>query len=295
MIRIAFVVSDKARTVHFGNTLRAGARAHGDEVKLLSKDDVNELKAGDFDGIGIMGIAQQSIKVRDLCASWGIHYLVFDKGYCGRDRYTRVSVDGWQPLHYFQQKRPMFRLERLMRDRSLRVEPRKVSGKRVLLAGHCQAHANYHGLGDVQDYHQAVASKLLHHTDKLVSYRPNPSWARRHGGASVDLGLEPVQLSSFDVLLQDVLPGTHLLVTHGSSAAFAAYSAGVPVMTLGGGITRPIGLTEEDFEEIDTPVWPDDDTRYQFFADVAYCQWTAEEYASGEAWATIKEQVHGNR
>ena len=291
-MRFAFYVSNKPRTRELATALAAGARVHGDEVVSIMQGD--PVSIDEFDGGAVLGMARAAKRLFREYVDAGKRFMLFDKGYMDRDNYWRVSVDAWQPLKYFAQCRPSARLERLCSKGALQIQARRPFSTDgvVLVAGTCQAHNNFHDLGDVTTYHQQVVRQLRPHTEREIVYRPNPSWFTRHhdqyrpvSGAIVSLPTTPFPVE---------LRRTHLLVTHGSSAAFGALAAGVPIMVLGEGIGSPMALGA-DWARVNTPYWPGEKQRYQFFCDVSYCQWTNREYASGEAWADLRATALGGQ
>lgn len=289
--RFAFYVSAKPRTQALARIVAEGARVHGDTVELISQDHYEGNWEG-YDGVAVLGIARASARLYYDCRKAKKHYVLFDKGYIDRDNYLRVSVDDWQPLAYFQrpgQGNTDVRLNKHLSKRKLLIQERKLSGphSKILIAGTCQAHGNYHQIGDVTEYHTEVVNCLRKYTRRPITYRPNPSWYYNH--QSEYRPIEGVSLSVPTTPFMQELKDCHLVVTHGSSASFHAFAAGVPVMTLGGGITRGVGLTNEALADVDTPYWPPGDLPNLFFRDASYCQWTYAEYNSGEAWANLRE------
>ena len=285
----AFYISEKERSARWAGFLVAGAKVHGDVVEVIPQTVFKEPIAG-IDGAMNLGLARAAKRIGEAYLAAGKHFVFFDKGYLGRGKYWRVSVDEWQPLRYFQ---------RFMRpgDRRAVVGPRALGERRgpnpervIVLAGACQNYSNYCNLGNVNDYNERVLAELREHTDRTIVYRPNPSWFTKHNDEfrPVHETIPNGELSTPDVPFDTELERCHLLVTHGSSASVAALMRGIPVMVLGGGICRPLALTETGFPQIEEPHWPRDELREQFFRDLAYCQWTSEEYQSGKAWEELR-------
>lgn len=83
--------------------------------------------------------------------------------------------------------------------------------------------------------------------------------------------------------LHDELDESGRVVTWSSNASVEALIAGVPVVTLSEmAITRPVSA-----HSLDAPDWRGD--RLPFLSWLAYRQWTLAEYASGEAWAWLRQ------
>lgn len=285
----AFYSSEKERSQTWGAYLQEGARVHGDTVtlKLGSEFNATPEEMAEFDGGMILGMARAGHRVKDAyLATPNKHFVYFDKGYWQRNIYWRMSIDEWQPLRYFQRfLRAPDRFEALREE----IKPQRNSRPefKVLFAGACQNYSNFCNLGNVNDYNRGVIKELKTWTNRPIHYRPNPSWYTKHHDEYQ--AIPEAFLSTPAVPFTTELQKTHLVVTHGSSATVAAFQAGIPVMVLGGGICRPVATTEENFKWInDEPYWPKDRSRNQFFYDLAYCQWTVEEYRSGKAWAEMR-------
>ena len=73
--------------------------------------------------------------------------------------------------------------------------------------------------------------------------------------------------------------GCWALVTHHSNAAVDALAAGIPVFCEDGAASL---LSMPRLADIENPPLPEG--RAQFFADLAYCQWSVPEMASGACW-----------
>lgn len=294
----AYYTSNKPRTHTFAAALAEGAKVHGDVVVAQPQSE-HPLDSIPFDGAAVMGMGMFAKRALKDYTAAGKHCLLFDKGYMLRSQYMRVSVDSWQPLKYFQRFfRSHDRLNQIMSGKggeAFKIEAYKPHDpdKRILIAGVCQAHSNFHDLGNTNDYHTEVYNRLRPLSARKIVYRPNPSWYTRHHEEYRPI--DGAVLSEPATPFRDELLRSHFLVTHGSSAAFVALASGVPIMVLGEGIARPMAMTEKNFDEgsIHAPFFPSERDRMQFFADVAYCQWTHEEYRSGEAWASIRMALAG--
>lgn len=283
----AFYITDKPRTRQWGECLARGAAVHGDRVELIHQEGFTGPLEG-FDGGGKLGLNKACKTIMDAHLKAGKRFLFFDKGYTGRNLYWRVSVDAWQPTAYFQRfMHPDDRIKAAGVTTSIR--PKRRDAQTIVFAGACQNYSNFCDLGNVNDYNAWVLRNLREHSDRKIIYRPNPSWYSKHGSEfrAIHSDVENVELSEPSVPFMEELRRCHLLVTHGSSASVTAFAHGIPVMILGGGVCKPVGLGVE-WDQIEQPFWPKESVRQQFFADLAYCQWTVEEYRNGAAWAELR-------
>lgn len=277
--KFAFCTTEKTRTRRIAAHLAAGARSHGDIIDIVP---AHEFNVNEYDGALKIGISLGTRRIMDVCAEHNKQFFYIDKDYFGGPLYWRVSVDGWQPLKYFRRfKRSSDRFEQL----GIKIYSNRgtTSDSHILLAGACQNYNTFMSLGDITEYNTHVVKQIKRVTNRPIVYRPNPAWARKHSPEEIHI---PGTILSLSGTFADCLDDCHLVVSHGSSVLVEALRLGVPIMTMGEGVAVEQGIT--DFEYIERPVYPTMAAKYQFFHDLAYCQWTIPEYRSGEAWADLR-------
>jgi hypothetical protein len=79
---------------------------------------------------------------------------------------------------------------------------------------------------------------------------------------------------------EEALEGAWACVTFSSNAAVEAALAGVPVFACDEG-SMALPIANRDLSEIERPALPD---REQWAFDLAYAQWTLQEFANGSCW-----------
>lgn len=281
-MRFIFWAAEKDRAFGLAEAMQKGAKICGDDIMIIPQRQYKGVPR-DFDGGICLGVKRAGKRLLAQHVDAGKHFLFLDKSYMGRSQYVRVSIDSWQPLAYFRRNRPADRFNRL----GVRLHPRRQSGPKdmILFAGSSQKYCNFHDLGDATEYAESVIRQLKQHTKREIIYRPKPSWAANHPEECRPI--PGTHLSHPHVEISREIARCHLVVTHGSNAAFDALAAGVPVMVLGDGLCKPMGLGAE-FGRIEDPPFPSDAECRQFFFDAAYCQWTNEELSNGTAWADLK-------
>jgi hypothetical protein len=229
------------------------------------------------------------VKSRELYAGYrkaGIHTVLLDKGFVrGKGRrafeYWRVGVNAHHPTRFLETGRsPPGRWIEL----GLKIEDWRSEGRHVVFAGSSEKYHAFHGLPHPTEYAASVIDALKRHTEREIVYRPKPSWhdATPIDGSRFSLGEEET--------IGDVLTDAHALVTHGSGACFEAMVRGVPSVILGDAIARPISSTR--VRDIEEPFEAPDMRRQRLLWNVAYCQWTLEEFATGTPWLHIERQLH---
>lgn len=193
--------------------------------------------------------------------------------------YYRFSVNGFQPLHYFQSiQRSDDRWQRF----KIKLSPMQTNGEHIVFAGSSAKYSRFFKLPDPTDYAGRVFKMLKRNSLREIVYRPKPSWRNA-------VPIRNTVYSSYRRKLHQELVGAHALVTHGSNACLDAMIAGIPTFVLGDGITKSLSKTRA--EEISFPYYPTDDERYQLCCDLAYCQWNLKEMATGEAWKNLRKII----
>lgn len=287
-MKVVFFRSSNAREGMLAEAFAEGVKAHGDDAEIRVIKTGEEL-AEDAGAIVLAGVKSREIYWRHWREGTNVIYL--DKGYMrhlmagGPVRqweYWRAAVNGHHPTRYLgQMRKPTDRLERLEVD----IKPWRKSGSKIIFAGSSEKYHEFYGLHDPTRYAERVVRNLKDVAPGMrIVYRPKPSWkgAVPVAGAAYSRGADKIG---------DALKDAHALVTHGSNACFEAVLHGVPCIILGDGVAKPISDTS--LHHVMEPRLATDAEREQWLANLAYCQWTLAEYATGEAWKTIRPQLFG--
>lgn len=211
--------------------------------------------------------------------------VYMDLGYFGRHEggrhagYHKISVGDRHPLAYFQ-RRPHdpARWDHFGRE----VKPWRTADADapILLAGMGPKAASAAGFRQTNEWETEVVRILRQHTERPILYRPKPSWdhPRRIAGTEMldaDLSIEPQ------------LAASHAIVSHHSNANVEALQLGTPSFCVGG---LALPLSKRALSEIEAPLYPDDEARLQWLADIAWTQFSVAEIAEGLAWRHLKDE-----
>lgn len=279
-MRVLFAASDKDREQRLARAFAQGLETHGDSAVICHNGALPSL--AEFDAVAMVGVKSKAIFEATRRA--GRLPIMLDKGYVRNRRaggrtweYWRLSVGAHHPTRttLMATDYPADRFEAL----ELPVRKWRRRGSKVVIAGSSAKYHDFHGLPDPSAYAAGLIEQLHMVTTLPIVYRPKPSWrdARPIPGA---------RYSSPPESLAACLEGAFALVTHGSNACFEAALWGVPSIVLGDAVAAPISST--DLAGLRKPKR---ETRDQWLANLAYHQWTEDEFASGEAWATISRQI----
>lgn len=284
-MRIAFLCSDKPREHLLADAVLMGAKRHGHETFEVALGQ--EPPAGSFDVVCMVGVKSRERFHEQHRA--GAHVLYFDKGYSRHKspgpaagwEYWRVAIDAHHPSARLGQSLPSDRWDAL----GLEMKPwrREQVSTPVVIAGSSLKYHEFYGLSHPTTYAKEVVRQLRALTTRPIIYRPKPSWREA-------VEIRKAAFSRPPETLDDLLKTAHVLVTHGSNACFEAVVAGVPVIVLGDGVAKPISST--DLADIEEPLQLGQDARLQWAANLAYWQYTLAEFATGEAWDFLGEQIH---
>jgi hypothetical protein len=187
----------------------------------------------------------------------GRRWIVLERGYLRRDRYYAA---GWGGLNgradFCNRGMPGDRFEAL--------------GLEIVLCGQVPTDASVQHL-DHEAWLAETARALAQATSRPIVYRPHPL-----GPGQPVPGTTPSRDRSFE----EALDGAWACVTFSSNAAVEAALAGVPVFACDEG-SMALPIASRDLSEIERPALPD---REQWAFDLAYAQWTLEEFANGSCW-----------
>lgn len=208
-------------------------------------------------------------------------FVYVDLGWWGRkpkrdelNGYHKVVVNGREPTDYFDRASLPDRFDRF----GLELKPWRKGGDHILLAGMSEKSSGTRGFRPLEWEMNAI-DKIKRVTDTPIVYRPKPSWknAKPIDGTVFSPPTQP---------LSEVLENCAGVVTLHSNVAVDALIAGVPVLAEQGvasllsvwSIERLLGEQKQD-------------RRQQLMDDVAYCQWTPTEMASGECWEHLVRET----
>ena len=283
-MKIVFYYSDKSRERILSEALKEGVVNRKDDFEMILTQDFDK-PLPDTDVACMIGVKGRSKEIMDAHLKEGMNTLYFDKGYIRRKaklhkgwEYWRVSVNSFQPLEYFQK----IRQSSDRWDKFRYKIHQRTTGQTVLVALSSQKYCNWHNLGDATKYAKSVLKISNKNTGRKIIYRPKPTWKEA-------VEIKGFGFSRLPTSITDELKNAHVLITYGSNAAFDAVINGIPSIVLGDGIAKPISSTSLTY--IEKPFFPAQESIYQWCCDLSYCQWTLEEFYSGEAREHLRRQI----
>ncbi len=283
----------KERVRGLATSLGEGVKQWGDEIELVH-NGLYSHPHPDVDVACCWGIKGNAPQIMKDYVKAGKRTLLFDKAFIRKMAATRwghyrVGMDGPSPLKYLMRE---YRNFDRWESHRIAVKPKQVlqltKGRgSIVYAGSSQKYCDYYVLGDANDYAEDVFRQVNNVAKKYkLVYRPKPSWTGYRE-------IEGTFYSGPGETLDDLLGKAYALVTHGSAAAVEALVHGVPAITLGPCIAKPVANL--DFNNLNNLYFPAEEARYHWLCNVAYCQWTELELKSGEAWRFLRRELEATK
>lgn len=276
------LIANTRQDYHAVQSFANGARSHGDTCNIVHTADVPGIDDW-ADVVVINGVQPWSRLLMDTYTAAGKNVIFLHHGYLGHG-YKRAVVNGFSPLHYVDTLQyPDDRLQKLQ----IELQPHR-KGNTVIIAGDSPDFALWHHFNTKDDMDPLTArafslmEKIHKRTRKPIVYRPDPLWGH-------PLPIPNTRPSFVDQSLDNELQDAWALITYGSDMAIPAMIAGVPIFVLGDGVARSLALN--DSKRIDDPKYPSDEQRWSFLSNLAYGQFSQEEFENGIAWDILKQTM----
>lgn len=276
-MKIIFYHTPEGREKRLAESFSSGARMCGDECVLFG-EKYQGIPDPEADVAVMIGVKGRSRLILDTYLAAGKHAVYLDKGFFrpASHDYIKVSVDGFQPLRYlYDVIRKPSRFEKLTEKFGIEIRQTPKNNGPAVYLGPSQKYAKFHRLGDATEYAMEILRRFRSVSDREFIYRPKASWGGAVPIPGAIFSRPPQELSTH-------LKNARLLIVHGSNASADATVAGIPVISLGPSIARPVNETNLEKAE-ESEVFPES-VRFKWACQVAYCQWTIDEFKSGEMW-----------
>lgn len=276
-MKVIFLHSDKPRERILAASFCEGVNKYPGDTAFTKPLDP-EAPVDESADVAVM-VGVKSLDLWTRYSRTGCNVVMLDKGYTRHTspgavrawQYWRMSMNAHHPTSYLMKySRPDDR----MRALNLSFKPYQGTNRNVLLAGSSEKYHRFHGLPEPTQFAQKTVKRINSFWNGDIVYRAKPSWK----------GAVPITGARFDNKkdLYEELSTTHCVVTHGSNICFEALLAGVPVIVLGDAVAKPICNAE--LCTINSGYFPSAVEVRQWASNLAYCQWTLGEFASGNAW-----------
>lgn len=267
-----------------------GVTECGDHPLLFTKGANVSYIAEENDVLVFWGIGGDAKQVHDLFKAKGKHVVILDKPYTrnppgteNKPRYwlMRVSVDALHPTDYFQHKP---RKSRRWDDLKIEVQPYLLKHQSdrgvILFDGASNKYCLWQDLPPWPEWGQQMVDKIATYTKRPIIYRPRPSHNAAPHVTGAKLSERPIE-EDFDI--------AGIVVSHGGNIGYDSVIRGLPHFAIGNSVASPISRT--NWDKLNEPYIPSDQQRMQWLYDLAYCQWSIDEFAEGAGWRYVREII----
>ena len=285
-MKVCFVHNEHRREREVANAFCAGVLAGGDtcEKQLKTFKLITDAQV-----VCMVGV--KSVKLFTQARKAGKDVIFLDKGYfrhrgTTRDwEYWRVAVNDHHPTGYVSRARHLSTRWDIISGRlGVSPAPWRSGGSHILYAGSSAKYHTFAGLPEPTEYAKGVIKDLAQYSDRLIVYRPKPSWHEA-------VPMAGSTYSPREESIETALAGAWCLVTSGSNAAFDAVIRGIPAIVLGNSIAKSI--SSQDLSEVENPYLATDYERQQWLSNLSWCMFTQAEMSCGLAWKALRAQLGG--
>lgn len=263
----------------------AGARVVGDTTITADLDRFTAVP-DDSDIAVFVGVRGKTREVVDAYRALGRRTIILDKGairFRNRSTHRRVYLDGGTALAYLNR----FRRRDPSRWQAFGCElapmREEVPRAHIVYANNSQKVHDYWRLGSAEELAEQTVKQLqkMAPTRKIV-FRPKPRALDFREIEGAELSLKPHTI-------EDALVGAHCLVTHTSHCTVNALMMGIPVVAL---MPNPAKNVAGKFiEQALAPPIPSEEDRYSFFCNMAWAQWSPDEFKDGTMWKFMRREM----
>jgi hypothetical protein len=216
-------------------------------------------------------------KIMHKCFEDNRTFYYMDTGYFGNE-VTASNPNGWKYWHRIVKnnlahgdiiQRPDDRFKRFNK----KFEPWKKDGRKILIAAPDEKPCKFYNI-DLNNWMQQTVNEIKKYTDRPIEIRQR----------------DKTRLTRLTNTLEEALDNdVFALVTFNSNAAVESVFHGIPVFPLApANAASPMGL--KDLSKIDSPYYPDDDTKYAWGCHLAYGQYHVSEMRTGKAKELLETQ-----
>lgn len=294
-MKIAAYLNQSIRDRSLAESLVAGFGRHGEEVVVYDTSKTTGPHPGDL--AVFVGVRLTSQRVNKAARAVGQKTMLLDKGYFKRGAYNRFSICGFQPFYLGKGNTDPQRLLSLFDNQSpITYRPEFVLPFKVVYVEQTKKYYDFQDLGPIAEYSEKICSKvnavLGNHPHLQLVYRPKA--CARKGKDYHGIPIQPLNTMFSDPDREpfcDLFPDTHCMLVDGSNAAVEAAMARVPVVAINGPACPLSDMISTSLEDVLNPTMPPLKKLVDRLSELAWCQYTNKEIASGYAWDNLKQWV----
>lgn len=270
-----FYAEGNKRSKVLGEAAFSGLRRTGANVVIRRSDQFKEVRS---DYAVFYGLSNGLDKIFKAYREQAVAVYI-DLGYWHRrirsryDGHHKIIINSRHPTDYFQNRTHN---DSRFKKLNVPIAPWQKGCNKILVASMSQKAAIAEGIAPFS-WEREIIEKIKRYTDMEIIYRPKPNCCRAR----------PIKGTIFDKkrALEDVLKECHAVVTRQSNVAVDALLHGVPVFCEKGVASV---MSSGDLSNIMSPLRPKN--RLGWASDIAWCQFTTSEIATGLPFFHLKEE-----
>lgn len=300
-MRVA-VVEDTANYQQFKDVLKAFAKGCNGEI--TTSGNTNSFDCAVIFGSYKKGRGRSQHQGKGKIIESGMPYVQLETQLIGRPIDTafhsefRVGVNGflWDDARWG--------FEHITEDRASKVFARngydpdlawKQDGEYILLCMQKVGDASLRG-ADVFQWTNDTVKQIRQHTDRKIIIRPHPLYRKStlHNNLKEQItSLNNVHWQEADVTkpnfipIQEQLKDAWCTVTYSSGTGIDAVINGIPNVACDTG-SMVYDVSSTDLADIENPFRGD---KKQWTNKIAHCQWSIQEFESGECWEHVSKSI----
>jgi hypothetical protein len=302
-MRVAVVV-DTANYQQFKDVLHSFAKGCGGDI--TNSDDIKGYDCAVIYGSHKQTRGSSAQQGKGKIIKSGIPYIQLETQLIGRPIHTpfltefRVGVNGflWDDADWG--------FEHIQNDRSKKVFERngydpeipwKQDGDYILLCMQKVGDASLRGC-DIFSWTEQTVKHIRQYTERRIVVRPHPLYRKKDQHARCKetvCSYHDVVWQETDVRQEGFVPIQKQLinawctVTYSSGTGIDAVINGVPNVACDSG-SMVYEVSSKDIAEIEAPYRGD---KKQWTNKIAHCQWSVDEFESGECWEHVNKILYG--
>ena len=300
-MRVA-VIKDTANNEHYAKYLESFAMGSGGDM-------VNSTDAHRYDCAVIFGSYKKergrpAHKGKGKIIESGMPYVQIETQLIGRPIDTAFHNEFRVGLNGFLWDDAEWGFEHISSDRAKKVFERngydpnvawKSHGEYILLCMQKVGDASMRGT-DVFEWTQDTVKLIREHTDRKIIIRPHPLYrkATQHKALQekvlqvTDLSWQETDLLKEGFIpIQDQLANAWCTVTYTSGSGIDAVLQGTPNIACNTG-SMVYDVSSKEISEIENPFTGD---KTEWANKISHCQWSLEEFESGECWEHVSKSI----
>ena len=300
-MRVA-IVEDTANYPYFRDVLHSFAKGCGGTI-------TNSGNTKDFDCAVIFGsykkergrFAQQG---KGKIIESGIPYVQLETQLIGRNIHTPFLIEFRVGVNGFLWDDAKWGFEHIVTDRSKKVFERnrydpdvawQQSGDYILVCMQKVGDASLRGK-DIFQWTRETVREIRNHTHRKIIIRPHPLYRKSslHNALKDEmLAIADVHWQESDltkpafVSIEDQVAKAWCTVTYSSGTGIDAVINGVPNIACDTG-SMVYDVSSKKLSEVENPFRGD---KKEWMNKIAHCQWSIEEFESGECWEHVSKSI----